>query len=48
MFGLEVRTEQGGVAVLIASKWQEEVAELKRVSEKIMLVRLERGKEYFA
>ena len=34
VFGLEVRTERG-VAVLVASKWQEEVTEVKRTSERI-------------
>ena len=38
----------GGVAVLISSKWQEEVTEVKRVSERIMLVRIRVGKEYCA
>ena len=30
----------GRVAVLIASKWQEEVMEVKRVDERILLVRI--------
>ena len=34
----------GGVAVLVASKWQEEVTDVKRVSERIMLVRIRVGK----
>ena len=34
----------GGVAVLIASKWQEELTEVKRVSKIIMLVWIRVGK----
>ena len=34
----------GGVAVLVARKWQEEVTEVKRVSERIMLIRIRVGK----
>ena len=33
-----------GVAVLVASKWQEEATEVKRVSERIMSVRIRVGK----
>ena len=40
MFRLEIKTEQGEVAVLIASKWQEEVTKVMRESERIILIRL--------
>ena len=39
MFGLKVRTDRR-VAVLVASKWRKEVTEMKRVSERIMLLRI--------
>ena len=43
-FGLEARMVRGGVAVLVASKWQEEVTDVKGVSERIMLVKIGVGK----
>ena len=35
---------EGGVAILVATKWQKDATEVKRVSERIMLVRVGKRK----